>query len=119
MNLGEPGSRFRAAAPNHPETLLEKPLSFSTCWGKMSHLSSRGTAPEISTVPDLFFFRLPPQVRWNLYVEPCGTSTFNSGTFLRNFAEHTLVRVEPQLLRVESLCGTVGRGEPELLRLEP
>ena len=24
-NLGEPGSRFRAAAPNHPEALLEEP----------------------------------------------------------------------------------------------
>ena len=34
-----------------------------------------------------------------LYVEPCGTSTFNSGTFMWNL-------VEPELLRVEPLCGT-------------
>ena len=27
-NLGEPGSRFRAAAPNHPEALLEEPQAF-------------------------------------------------------------------------------------------
>ena len=27
-NLAEPGSRFRAAAPNHPEVLLEEPQAF-------------------------------------------------------------------------------------------
>ena len=27
-NLAEPGSRFRAAAPNHPEALLEEPQAF-------------------------------------------------------------------------------------------
>ena len=27
-NLAEPGSRFRAAAPNHPEALLEEPRAF-------------------------------------------------------------------------------------------
>ena len=27
-NLAERGSRFRAAAPNHPETLLEEPEAF-------------------------------------------------------------------------------------------
>ena len=27
-NLGEPGARFRAAAPNHPEALLEEPQAF-------------------------------------------------------------------------------------------
>ena len=29
-NLAEPGSRFRAAAPNHPEALLEEPHAFQT-----------------------------------------------------------------------------------------
>ena len=58
------------------------------------------SAPEISTIPDFFSFRLPPQVRWNLYVELCGTSTFSSRTFLWNLGEHTLLRVEP-------LCGTL------------
>ena len=28
-NLGAPGSSFSAAAPNHPEALLARPLSFS------------------------------------------------------------------------------------------
>ena len=27
-NLGEPGSRFPAAAPNHPKALLEEPQAF-------------------------------------------------------------------------------------------
>ena len=27
-NLGEPGARFPAAAPNHPEALLEEPHAF-------------------------------------------------------------------------------------------
>ena len=27
-NLSEPGARFRAAAPNHPEALLEEPQAF-------------------------------------------------------------------------------------------
>ena len=27
-NLAEPGSRFRAAAPKHPEALLEEPQAF-------------------------------------------------------------------------------------------
>ena len=27
-NLAEPGARFRAAAPNHPEALLEEPQTF-------------------------------------------------------------------------------------------
>ena len=27
-NLGEPGARFPAAAPNHPEALLEEPQAF-------------------------------------------------------------------------------------------
>ena len=85
------------------------------------------SAPEISTIPDFFSFRLPPQVRWNLcmeppqllrveplcgtlwnlnfsewnlYVEPCGTSTFQNGTFMWNL-------VEPELLTVKSLCGTL------------
>ena len=46
------------------------------------------SAPEISTIPEFVSFRLPPQVRWNLDVERCGTSTFNSGIFLWNLGEH-------------------------------
>ena len=34
-NLGKPGSRFRAAAPNHPEALLEEPQA----WGKTKQIS--------------------------------------------------------------------------------
>ena len=41
----------------------------------------------------------------NLYVEPCGTSTFNRGTFTWNF-------VEPQLVRMEPVRGT-SRNLPE------
>ena len=36
---------------------------------------------------------------WNLYVEPCGTSTFQNGTFMWDLAE-------PQLFRMEPLRGT-------------
>ena len=35
-NLGELGARFRVAAPNHPETLLEEPQVFQAVGGKMS-----------------------------------------------------------------------------------
>ena len=41
-NLSEPGARFPAAAPNHPETLVAKPLSFPSRWGKMGLSGSRG-----------------------------------------------------------------------------
>ena len=42
-NLSEPGAiRFPAAAPNHPETLLARPLSFPSRWGKMVLSGSRG-----------------------------------------------------------------------------
>ena len=34
-NLPEPGARFRAAAPNHPETLLEEPQAFQAVGEKM------------------------------------------------------------------------------------
>ena len=33
-NLAEPGPRFRAAAPNHPEALLEEPQAFQAVGGK-------------------------------------------------------------------------------------
>ena len=38
-NLAEPGSRFRAAAPNHPEALLEEPQAFQAVGEK--HISFR------------------------------------------------------------------------------
>ena len=28
LGIGEPGARFRSAAPNHPEPLLEEPQAF-------------------------------------------------------------------------------------------
>ena len=34
-NLAEPGQRFRAAAPNHPEALLEEPQAFQAVGGKI------------------------------------------------------------------------------------
>ena len=41
VELGEPGSRFWAAAPNHPEALLEEPQAFrASCWGKKRGLFS-------------------------------------------------------------------------------
>ena len=36
-NLGEPGARFRADAPNHLEALLEKPKAFQAI-GEISFL---------------------------------------------------------------------------------
>ena len=48
--------------------------------------------------------------QWNLYVEPCGTSTFNSGTFMWNL-------LEPELLRMEPLCGTSRNLVPDFGRL--
>ena len=35
-NLAEPGARFRAAAPNHPEALLEEPQAFQAVEEKLS-----------------------------------------------------------------------------------
>ena len=32
---------------------------------------------------------------WNLYVEPCGTWTFQNGTFMWNLMEPELLTVEP------------------------
>ena len=57
--------------------------------------------PELLTVESLCatFWNLNFD-EWNLYVEPCGTSIFKSGTFMWN-------RGEPELLTVEPLCGTL------------
>ena len=115
-NLAETGSGFQAATPNHPETLLAGTPIFQIVGEKWVIFLKGHSAPEISTVPKFFFFRLPPPVRWNLYVEP-----FKSGTFMRNL-------VEPQLLRVQSLSGTLWNFnrtfmwnlvEPQLLTVEP
>ena len=38
-NLAEPGARFRAAAPNHPEALLEETQAFQAVGEKPSELS--------------------------------------------------------------------------------
>ena len=35
-NLAEPGPRFRAAATNHPEALLEEPQAFQAVGKKLS-----------------------------------------------------------------------------------
>ena len=37
-NLAEPGSRFRAAAPNHPETLSEEPQAFQAVGEKLGNI---------------------------------------------------------------------------------
>ena len=37
-NRAEPGSRFRAAAPNHPKALLEEPHAFQAVGGKISRI---------------------------------------------------------------------------------
>ena len=34
-NLAEPGSKFRAAAPNHPEAFLEQPHAFQAAGEKV------------------------------------------------------------------------------------
>ena len=41
-NLGEPGSRFRAAAPNHPEALLEEPQAFKLLGEKKRKFTQKG-----------------------------------------------------------------------------
>ena len=46
-NLGEPGSRFRVAAPNHPEALLEEPQVFQVVGEKQT-----SGAPLIATAND-------------------------------------------------------------------
>ena len=40
-NLGEPGSRFQAAAPNHPEALLEEPQAFQAVGEKSLFTKNR------------------------------------------------------------------------------
>ena len=35
-NFAEPGARFRAAAPNHPEALSEEPQAFQAVGEKIS-----------------------------------------------------------------------------------
>ena len=70
--------------------------------------------------------------KWTLYVEPWGTWTFKSGTFMWTFKSGTVMSHlgEPELSKVEPLCGTLGNpnfksgimrnlGEPEFLRVEP
>ena len=37
-NLAQPGPRFRAAAPNHPEALLEEPQAFQAVGEQSLHL---------------------------------------------------------------------------------
>ena len=43
-NLGEPGSWFRVAAPNHPEALLEEPQVFQAA-GELTHSLSTPPSP--------------------------------------------------------------------------
>ena len=63
-----------------PKLYWKNPKLFKL-WGKNETSFFKGRrAPQISTVPDFFSCRLPPQVWWNL--------------------------VEPQLVRVDPLCGT-------------
>ena len=46
-NLGEPGSRFRVAAPNHPEALLEEPQAFQAV-GELRSLEKNKNIPKRS-----------------------------------------------------------------------
>ena len=86
----EPGSRFRAAAT--PKLYWKNPKLFKLLGKNEPSFFKGHSAPEISTIPDFFRFRLPPQVRWNLYVESCGTSTFYSGTYRWNLGKHTFFK---------------------------
>ena len=43
-NLAEPGARFRAAAPNHPEALLEEPQAFQAVGEKLDRAA-------VATIP--------------------------------------------------------------------
>ena len=45
--LGEPGARFRAAAPNHPEALLEEPQAVQAV-GQQLYI--QGTAIESKVI---------------------------------------------------------------------
>ena len=48
-NLAEPGARFQAAAPNHPEALLEEPQAFQAVGEKLKQ-KHRAHEPERSQV---------------------------------------------------------------------
>ena len=75
--------------PHTTAKLYWKNSSFSSCWGKKSHLSLRGTVPLKS--PQSLIFSL------------LGCSCKFGGTFMWNL-------VEPQLLRVEPLLHTGSDG---------
>ena len=78
-NLSEPGARFRAAAPNHPEALLEEPQAFQV----KAHVKPQ-------QLYAIYKFMQPSN--WHIFVasqptNPCleprnlRTLTWNLGTF--------------------------------------
>ena len=52
-NLAEPGSRFRAAAPNHPEALLEEPQGFQAVEEQIAHVKTPTAIVNLSTFKPL------------------------------------------------------------------
>ena len=52
-NFAEPGSRFRAAAPNHPEALLKEPQAFQAVGEKcdLANPSARDPSLEFLIFP--------------------------------------------------------------------
>ena len=102
-NLAEPGARFSATAPNHPEALFARPQAFQAVGGKASNTFHKeplcGTFNVLRVEPFCGTLKV-------LGVEPfCGTLK--------------VLRVDPfcgtlKVLRVDPFCGTL-----KILRLEP
>ena len=53
-NLAEPGPRFRAAAPNHPEALLEEPQAFQAVGEKNPYNMTSNLSRSCSVEAKLF-----------------------------------------------------------------
>ena len=70
-NLGETGARFRAAAPNHPEALLEEPQAFQAVGEKS--VSSILRAPDTLASQGLFellhLLLVPGPRGWRIHLE--------------------------------------------------
>ena len=102
-NLGEPGSRFRAAAPKHPEALLEEPQAFQAVGEKKKPMLNPNSCamPQAKPMgsPNWSGFtrnfaksRLKP-FAWNL-----GTACIHYlETFTWNFGTSWILYLEPWL----------------------
>ena len=78
--LGNLVSGFGRLPQTTPQLYWKNPKLFKLLGKNEPSFFKGHSAPEISTTPGFFSFRRPPQVRWNLFMEPCGTSTFKVGT---------------------------------------